>query len=416
MKCRSVLTVPDPRPASSDLPTAPAAGGINDPTRRIAEATAALEPRLIEIRRDIHAHPELGFEETRTAAIVAAELQRMGIAPRTGMGRTGVVGVIQGARPGPIIAIRADMDALPIAEETGLPFASQVPGKMHACGHDIHTTTLLGVAEVLKGLEAQLAGRVVLVFQPAEEILGGAAAMIEEGVLDGVDMALGFHNHPDIPAGRFGFCRGATLAAGDLFDLTIRGLSGHAAHPHAAVDPIVAGAAFVAQAQTVVSREIDPLRPAVVTIGAFNGGTVHNIIPERVVLRGTVRTLDQKSRELAEAALKRLAAGLETSMRVSCDMAWRHGVPPLLNDDRVLDPTMASVRAQFGDVVEEGVPSMGGEDFAFFANRVPSFQLRIGSGAPGRQDKLHNANYQPDERCIGLGVQALSRAALDLLA
>ncbi len=408
--------MPDPRPASSDLPTAPAAGGINDPTRRIAEATAALEPRLIEIRRDIHAHPELGFEETRTAAIVAAELQRMGIAPRTGMGRTGVVGVIQGARPGPIIAIRADMDALPIAEETGLPFASQVPGKMHACGHDIHTTTLLGVAEVLKGLEAQLAGRVVLVFQPAEEILGGAAAMIEEGVLDGVDMALGFHNHPDIPAGRFGFCRGATLAAGDLFDLTIRGLSGHAAHPHAAVDPIVAGAAFVAQAQTVVSREIDPLRPAVVTIGAFNGGTVHNIIPERVVLRGTVRTLDQKSRELAEAALKRLAAGLETSMRVSCDMAWRHGVPPLLNDDRVLDPTMASVRAQFGDVVEEGVPSMGGEDFAFFANRVPSFQLRIGSGAPGRQDKLHNANYQPDERCIGLGVQALSRAALDLLA
>ena len=188
------------------MPTSAATPRRNNPETHIREATAALEPRLVEIRRDIHAHPELAFEEVRTAGIVAAELARMGIAHRTGIGRTGVVGVIEGGRPGPTLAIRADMDALPIHEATGLDFASTVDGRMHACGHDIHTTTLLGVAEVLRDLAPQLAGRVVLVFQPAEEALGGAAAMVADGVLDGVDMALGFHNQPDMPVGRFGYC------------------------------------------------------------------------------------------------------------------------------------------------------------------------------------------------------------------
>jgi amidohydrolase len=388
----------------------------NDPSRHIREATEAVAPRLVALRRDIHAHPELAFEETRTAGIVAAELARLAIPHRTQVGRTGVLGVIEGGRPGPTLAIRADMDALPIHEETALPFASTVAGKMHACGHDIHTTTLLGVAEVLKGMAPMLAGRVVLVFQPAEEVLEGAAAMIADGAAEGIDLALGFHNHPDMPVGRFGFARGACLAASDRFDLVIRGKSGHAAHPYAAVDPIVAASAFVQQAQTVVSREIRPLHPAVVTIGSFQGGTTYNIIPERVHLKGTVRTLHEPARNTAEAALRRLAQGLEIAMRVSCEMDYQRKVPPLVNDDRVLEPTMAAVRAQFGDVVEEGEASMGSEDFSEFAARAPSFQLRIGSGAPGRDDRLHNAFYQPDERCIGYGVQALSRAALDLLA
>lgn len=388
----------------------------NDPASQIAALVDTIEPRLIEIRRDLHAHPELGFEEVRTAGIVAAELTRLGIKHRTGVGRTGVLGVIEGARPGPTLAIRADMDALPIAEETGLAYASSIPGKMHACGHDIHTSTLLGTAEVLNRLSDQLAGRIVLIFQPAEEILGGAAAMIEDGALEGVDMAIGFHNHPDMPAGTFGFSRGATLAAADRFDLIIRGKSGHAAHPHTTIDPIVAGAAFVSQAQTVVSREINPLHPAVVTVGAFNGGTVHNIIPERVHLKGTVRTLHADAREIAQQALTRFVAGLEAGHRVSCQFDYVRGVPPLVNDDKLLDATMAAVRAQFGEaVVEEGIPSMGAEDFAYFAEKVPGFQLRIGSSAPGRSDRLHNAFYQPDEACIGLGVQALSRAALDIL-
>lgn len=388
----------------------------NDPERRIRDAASAIEPHLIALRRDIHAHPELAFEETRTAGIVAAELARLGIPHRTGIGHTGVVGIIEGGRPGPTLAIRADMDALPIQEETGLPFASTREGKMHACGHDIHTTTLLGVAAVLKELAPQLAGRVALIFQPAEEVLEGAAAMIADGAAEGVDLALGFHNHPDMPVGRFGYVRGASLAASDRFDLVVRGRSGHAAHPYAAIDPIVAAASFVSDVQTVVSREIKPIHPAVVTIGSFQGGTTYNIIPERVHLKGTVRTLHAESRDLAEAAIRRLAAGLEASMRVACTLDYRRMVPPLVNDDRVLEPAIAALRRQFGDVVEEGEPSMGAEDFSAFAALVPSFQLRIGSGAPGRDDRLHNANYQPDERCIGLGVQALSRAALDILS
>ncbi len=389
---------------------------INDPGRRIREAVSAIEPALIAIRRDLHAHPELAFEETRTAGVVAAELARLAIPHRTGLGRTGVVGVIEGGRPGPTLAIRADMDALPIHEDTGLPFASTVAGKMHACGHDIHTTTLLGVASVLKEMAPQLAGRVLLVFQPAEEVLEGAAAMIADGAAEGIDLALGFHNHPDMKVGTFGFARGACLAASDRFDLIVRGKSGHAAHPYAAVDPIVAAASFVAQAQTVVSREIKPLHPAVVTIAQFTGGTTYNIIPERVHLRGTVRTLHEAARDTAEEAIRRLVAGLETTMRVQCTLDYQRKVPPLVNDDRVLEPTMAAVRAQFGEVVEEGEASMGSEDFAEFAARAPAFQLRIGSGAEGRDDRLHNDKYQPDERCIGLGVQALSRAALELLS
>ena len=389
---------------------------INDPARRILDAAEALAPGLSAIRRDIHAHPELAFEEVRTAGIVARELSRLGIPHRTGVGRTGVLGMIEGGRPGPTLAIRADMDALPIHEETGLPFASTVDGKMHACGHDIHTVTLLGVAEVLRDLAPMLAGRVALVFQPAEETLQGAAAMIADGAAEGFDMALGFHNHPDMPVGETGFARGACLAASDRFDLVVRGKSGHAAHPESAVDPIVAAAHFVSQAQTVVSREVDPLKPAVVTIGMFTGGATYNIIPERVQLKGTVRTLDPGTRDIAEGAIRRLVQGLELGFRVEGALDYRRMVPPLVNDDGVLERVVAAVAAQFGRAPAEGAPSMGSEDFAEFAARAPAMQLRIGSGTPGRADKLHNAGYQPDEGCIPVGVQALSRAALELLA
>ncbi len=387
----------------------------NDPQRAIRDAAEAAAPHLVALRRDIHSVPELAFQEVRTAGIVAAELTRLGIAHRTGIGGTGVVGEIKGGRPGPTLAIRADMDALPIHEETGLDFASTVDGQMHACGHDIHTATLLGVASVLRDLAPQLAGTVRLVFQPAEEVLEGAAAMIADGAADGIDIALGFHNHPDMPVGRFGFVRGACLAASDRFDLVVQGKSGHAAHPYAAVDPIVAAAHFIAQAQTVVSREIRPLHPAVVTVGMVQGGTTYNIIPERVQLKGTVRTLHADARNTAEAALKRLADGLQATMRVRCELDYRRMVPALVNDARVLEPVIAAVARQMGTAPEEGEASMGAEDFAEFAARAPAFHLRIGSGAPGRDDRLHNAFYQPDEACIPLGVQALSRAALDLL-
>jgi amidohydrolase len=390
----------------------------NDPTTAIRDATQRIEAALIEIRRDIHAHPELGFEEVRTAGLVARELTRLGISHQTGVGKTGVVGLIEGGRPGPVLAIRADMDALPIEEKSGLPFASTKPGLMHACGHDIHTTTLLGVAAVLKELAPQLAGTVKLVFQPAEEGVGGMRAMIADGVMDGpkIDRALAFHNHPDMPVGSFGFVHGACLAASDRFEIVVRGRSGHAAYPHTTIDPIVAAAMLVAQLQTVVSREVSPTMPAVVTVGVIQGGTAANIIPDSCTIKGTVRTLHPEARDTAEDAIKRLAAGMLAGMRVACDVDYRRGVPPLRNDESVLAPAVVAVRKQFGDVVSEFQPSLGGEDFALMADLVPSFQLRVGSSQPGRNDKLHNSAYQPDERCIGFGVQALSRAALELLA
>ncbi len=390
----------------------------NDPGPIIRALTEQIEAGLIEIRRDIHAHPELGFEEVRTAGIVAAELTRLGIPHQTGIGKTGVVGLIAGGRPGPVLAIRADMDALPILEKTGLAFASENEGKMHACGHDIHTTTLLGVASVLKELAPQLAGTVKLVFQPAEEGLGGMQAMIDAGVMDNpsIDMALTLHNQPEMPAGQFGFVRGPTLAASDRFDIVVRGKSGHAAYPHTTVDPIVAAAHLVTQLQMVVSREVSAMHPVVVTVGAITGGTTYNIIPDTCSIKGTVRTLNARARDIAEAAIKRLAAGVSEGMRVQCEVDYRRGMPILRNDDKVVLPAVAAIRAQFGDAaITEGEANLGGEDFALMANLVPGFQLRVGSSQPGRRDRLHNSAYQPDERSIGFGVQALARAAMEIL-
>ncbi len=394
----------------------PATSLRNDLQSVIADEARRIDAGLVAIRRDLHAHPELGFEEVRTAGVVARELSRLGIPHQTGVGGTGVVGVIVGGRPGPTLALRADMDALPIQEQTGLDFASTTPGLMHACGHDIHTSTLLGVAAVLTRLAPQLRGTVKLLFQPAEEKGAGAAAMIADGVIEGVDFAIGFHNYPNRPVGRFSYCRGASLASVDTFIITVNGRSGHAAHPDDAIDPIVAAAQLVGQMQTVVSRELNPVHPAVVTVGAIHGGTASNIIPDSCTLRGTVRTLHTESRDLAERAIRRLCAGMLEGMRVRVEVDYRRGVPPLFNDDGMVDRGVASVRAQLGDVVALGDPSLGGEDFALMAALVPAFHLGVGSGAPGRADKLHNSGYQPDEACIGFGVQALSRAAADLLA
>jgi amidohydrolase len=389
---------------------------INDIGGAIDEAIRAAEAGLIAVRRDIHAHPELAFQEVRTAAVVATELARLGVPFQTGVGRTGVVGTIEGGRPGPTIAIRGDMDALPIEERTGLAFASQNTGLMHACGHDVHTATLLGVASILKTLQPELSGTIRLLFQPAEEVLGGAAAMIEDGALEGVDLALGYHNHPDIPVGKFGFVRGANYAACDRFRLVVRGVSGHAAYPQVAVDPIVAAANLITSLQTIVSREVGALEACVVTVGAIHAGTVHNIIPDSCELLGTVRTLTPEVRASAERAVRRICAGLEATYRTPCECEWIPGVPPTMNADHVLEGSVTAINRQFGDVFVPSEASMGAEDFALVAARVPSFVLRIGSGAPGRRDYLHNSGYQPDESCIALGAAALARAAADLLA
>jgi amidohydrolase len=389
----------------------------NDPGQTIEALVRAVEPRLIELRRDIHAHPETGFDTIRTAALVADELRAMGIEPQTGVGRTGIVASITGAHPGPCIILRADMDALPIAEQTGLSFASTVPGKMHACGHDLHTASLLGAAKALTQLAPHLSGSVRLVFQPAEETMeSGAAAMIADGAADGADMAIAFHNRPETAAGKIVLNRGASTASSDEFKVVVHGKSGHAARPHAAIDPIVAAAHVITQLQTLISREMNPALSAVLTIGHIQGGATQNIIPDSCMFEGTVRCRSPESRDLAEASFHRICRGAAAAMNVSVDIEYVRGAPPLMNDDRLVDRAANVLGLQFGEapLVEQG-SSFGAEDFSFFSERLPSIQIFVGSGQPGRDDRVHNSDYQPDEACIAQSAIALTRMAVELL-
>ncbi len=389
------------------------------PNDVIDQAAAEIADRLTKIRRTIHQHPELAFEEMATAELVTRILTELGVLQRTGVGRTGVVGLIQGAAPGRTVAVRGDMDALPIQEDTGLPFASTVAGKMHACGHDTHTAILLGVAMVLARLRDRLAGQVKLIFQPAEETLAGAAAMMADGVLDepSVDAILGYHNWPLLEAGAVGYHPGVSFASSDAFDVTVTGTSGHAAHPHLAVDAITAAAHFVTQLQTIVSREVAPVKPAVITIGRIGGGTVRNVFAESVRLEGTARAHDETTRAAIEQAMRRMLEGLRTGMRTAYSLDYRRGVPVLRNHAETIARVLASARAIVGParVVELPEGSMGSEDFAYFSERVPGAYLRIGSKVEGRPSMIHRADFIPDEQVIPTGVRVVSRAVLDLL-
>lgn len=385
---------------------------------QIAGIVENIESRLIALRRDIHAHPELGFDTHRTAEVVAKELEKLGYQPQRGIGKTGVVLDIHGDEPGPNLLLRADMDALPIEEKTALPFASVFPGKMHACGHDLHTATLLGVAAALKELQPRLKGALRLVFQPAEETTeSGAAAMIADGAAEGQDMAITFHNHPELPAGNILLTRGASTASCDEFDVVVTGVSGHAARPHATVDPIVATAYLITQLQTVISREMDPAQSAVLTVGHIAGGATHNIIPDSCLFRGTVRARSAASRDAVEAAFRRICTGVALAMNVKVDINYQRGAPPLLNDDHMVNLAEKSIISQFHQrpQIQQG-RSFGAEDFSYFSDLMPACQILIGSGQPGRDDHVHNSDYQPDESCIRIGTLALTRLTLDILS
>ena len=374
---------------------------------------------LIALRRTIHAHPELAFEEHETAQRVQDFLGRLAIPCRTGIGGTGIVAMLDGGKPGPTIAIRADMDALPMSEPAGLPFASKVTGKMHSCGHDAHTAIALGVAAVLSEQRAQLEGRVMFIFQPAEETLSGARAMLEAGVFDEAkpDAILGFHNWPQLATGTVGWHAEAIMASSDAFDVTIKGIAGHGAHPHLAVDAIVGAAQFVNQVQSVISREIAPISSAVVTIGRINGGTVRNIIASSVELNASVRTLEAEVAGKIQAAVRRILEGLKTGMRVDYELKWTTLTPALRNDKPTMNRVLNVAREMLGpdNVIEMPFPSMGSEDYAWFAERVPSAHLRIGSKIDGHETAIHRTDYQLNEKIIPLGTRLMSRAVLELM-
>ena len=386
--------------------------------RDISAKSESMEAHLIAIRRDIHAHPELGFDTIRTAHIVEQELLRLGLSPQTGVGKTGVVVDIVGEQPGKTLLIRADMDALPIQEQTGLPFSSTYPGKMHACGHDIHTATLLGVAAIVAQYRSQLKGTARLIFQPAEETPeSGAEAMIADGVAEGVNLAITLHNKPELAAGEIALTRGASTASSDEFDVVVHGKSTHAARPHMGTDPIIAAVNLISQLQTIISRELDPSNSAVLTIGHIHGGSTHNIISDSCLIQGTVRAKSPESRAHIEHAFKRICAGVAMSLNTRIDVNYQRGVPPLMNDDALIDALEPILSHQFGKpIVAKPSASFGAEDFSLFTERAPGCQIHIGSGAPGRDDHLHNSDYQPDERSIHAGTQALARLAIDLLS
>ena len=387
--------------------------------QEIDALVARIEPALIAVRRRIHEHPELAFEEHETARTVAVYLRELGIEPATGFGRTGLVGLLDGAAHGPAVGVRADMDALPIEEASGVPFASRVPGRMHACGHDVHTTIALGVAHVLSTLRGSLRGRVRFIFQPAEETLAGAAAMIGDGVLEQhpLDALVGFHNSPRLDVGRVGYGDGLLHASSAAFDIVLKGRAGHAAQPHTAVDAIVGAGQLLTQMQTIVSREIAPAVPAVVTVGQIDGGTARNVVASRALLRGTARTLDAGAEKLVEDALRRVVAGVAAAARLEHEFTWVRQTPVHRNDPRVLGRAVAAARTVVGDanVVRIAEPAMGSEDFAWFAERVPAAYLRLGSRIAGVDTGVHRADYRCDERVIALGVRVVVRAVLDLL-
>ena len=374
---------------------------------------------LIALRRRIHEHPELAFEEKETARQVQEFLTRLRIPYRSDIGGTGVVAMLEGTKPGPTVAIRADMDALPMSEPQALPFASKVAGKMHSCGHDAHTAIALGVAAVLGDARAELAGRVMFIFQPAEETLSGARAMLEAGAFDEAkpDFILGFHNWPPLATGTVGWHPEAVMASSDAFDLTIKGTAGHGAHPHLAIDAIVAAAHFVDQAQTIVSREIAPISSAVLTIGKIQGGTARNIIASSVELQASVRTLDDDTTNRVQAAVRRILEGLKTGMRIDYDLKWTKLTPVLRNDKPTMARVLGVAREMLGEknVIEMPAPSMGSEDYAWFAERAPSAHLRIGSKIEGHETAIHRTDYQLNEAMIPLATRLMSRAVLEFL-
>ncbi len=374
------------------------------------EVDEALVARVTELRRAIHRRPELGFEEHETAALVERELDSLGIEHRRAA-QTGVVARIDGAAPGRVAALRGDMDALPIGERTGLPFASEIDGKMHACGHDAHTAMLLGAAHVLAGMKSRLAGSVVLLFQPAEEGPGGALPMIEEGVLDRerVEAIAMLHVNSRLDVGTIGITPGATNASTDEFYLTVRGSGGHGAYPHTSVDAIPAASAIVMALQNIVARETDPLASAVVTIGTIAGGYRNNIIADEVTLSGTLRAHDPRVRDELESRVRRIVAGVASAYNAQADVRLVRGYPPVINDDTLAASFASYARERTPLRVEEPLPTMGGEDFAYFAQRVPGLLIWLGvrSESSGAVHPGHSAAFRIDEAALPLGVLTL---------
>jgi amidohydrolase len=382
---------------------------------RIKDLTETLAPRLIEIRRHIHSHPELSGQEHQTAIYVAGVLSSCGLQVTQGVGKVGVVGELPGAgRDRRLLAIRTDMDALPIQERTELEFASRQPGIMHACGHDVHTTVGLGTAMVLSQLGEALPGTLRFLFQPAEEVAQGAAWMVQDGAMKGVSSILSTHVFPSIPAGVVGIRYGALTAAADDLEIIILGESGHGARPHEAKDAIWIAAQVLTMLQQAIARTQNPLRPVVLTIGQINGGRAPNVIADRVKLLGTVRSLHPETSAALPGWIEDIVAGVCKTYGVRYEMTYRRGVPSVQNDPKLTQLLESAAQEAWGSqgvlIIPE--PSLGAEDFSVYLQEAPGSMFRLGVGFRDRRNyPLHHPQFMVDESAIVTGVVTLAYAA-----
>ena len=405
---------------------------------RIAQLAQAEEAKVIAWRRDFHQHPELGNEETRTAGIVAAHLKKLGLEVQTGVGRTGVVGILRGGRPGPVVALRADMDALPLTEPAGLAFASTVKstylgqpvGVMHACGHDSHTAMLMGAADVLSQVKKELPGTVKFIFQPAEEGSlpgeeGGAKLMVKEGVLDKpkVDAVFGVHIKSDAEVGSLSYRPGGEMASSDRFTIKVHGKGAHGAAPWNSVDPVVTAAQIILGLQTIVSRQVKLIDDAaVVTVATINGGVRYNVIPADVEMSGTIRALNKKTQEQLWATIRRTAKGIAESAGATAEVAIEPYVPITFNDLPLTARMLPTLQAVAGGVanVKEIKAVTGAEDFSYYQEKVPGVFVFVGGMKKGTDPATvaggHTAGFVLDESGFTLGVKTLATLAADYLA
>lgn len=401
--------------------------------KAIDEGAARIESKVVGWRRDIHQNPELSFQEVRTAGLVADHLRSLGLEVQTGVGGNGVVGVLRGSRPRPVVALRADMDALPVEELVDLPFRSRVravyngqeTGVMHACGHDNHVAILMGAAELLAGLKDRLPGTIKFIFQPAEEAppIGGAGPMIEAGVLENprVEAVFGLHVGPG-PLGTVGWQPGSAAASTDQFRITVHGRQTHGAFPASGIDPIVVGAQIVLGLQTIVSRQTNLMRaPAVLTVGAFHGGLRENIIPDSVWMIGTVRALDAGMRADILQRLRRTAESIAQSAGASADVKIVEGYPVTVNDTLLASRMVASLQRVVGaDKVSQSSPALASEDFSRYVERVPGFFFGLGVAPAGKDPRTVAPNHSPlfvaDEAALPIGVRLMASIAVDYLS
>jgi hippurate hydrolase len=367
--------------------------------------------KIVALRRDIHREPELGFDTKKTAEKVLGALDGLPLEVQTGVAENGIVATLRGKDGGPAVGLRADMDALPIHEETGLPFASEIEGKMHACGHDGHTSMLVGAAHALCGMRERLTGTVKFFFQPAEEGGGGGRVMVEEGVADDVASVFALHLWPGLPFGTAATKAGPIMAAADAFEMTVRGKGGHGAFPHQTADAIAMAAQIVTALQTLVSREVDPVEPAVVTVGEIGAGSAFNIIPETARLGGTVRTLNEDLRRRMPERIEQIARGVAGGMRGDAELEYQFSYPVTMNDEGAAQHALTVIRDLFGEenTLELPNPAMGGEDFAFFLEKIPGAFIWLGVGED--VSYLHTPTFAFDEEILPHGAALLTALA-----